>query len=160
MPYTDIIILAIFIFFVAKGWLKGFFVEFFTFVGLIVAAFSSVMIYQSFGAVAADLMGISDKLAKGILFLAAFVLIAFLFGFIGRALHKKSEDLELTQMNRTLGAIFGAGKGALVSGVFVLILAKNPVASGLAKVLNNGSFFAGYALDFAQWIIDMAESLF
>lgn len=160
MPYADLIILAIILFFFIKGWIKGFFLEFFTFVGLIVAAFASVALYKALAPVVSEFTGISENLAKGILFIVGFVAVSFFFGAIGRYLNKKTEALELNHINRTLGALFGAGQGLLISGILMLILFRHPLASGLGNTVKKGSYFAGYVLEFIDWVLKTVENLF
>ena len=87
MPYADIIIIAIFVIFLIKGWLKGFFLEFFTFVGLIVAAFVSYWVYKTYAPELAEGIGAHQNLIKGAVFIACFIIIAFVFGAAGHLLN-------------------------------------------------------------------------
>lgn len=161
MPYADIIIFAVVIFFLVKGWLNGFFREFFTFLGLVIATLASIWLIAFAAAPLAEAIGISLNLVKALLFIACFILVAFSFGAIGNLMHQRFvEKLGLTHTNRSLGSLFGAAKGALICGIVIMILVKHPIASGLGKKMTKGSAIAGHLVEYTDELIKTLEKAF
>lgn len=159
MPYADIVALIVVLAFLIKGWLKGFVLEFFTFAGLITAALAAAWIYRVFSKPLSKTLGVSENIVAVVLFLVTFISIAFLFGAIGGALNRKTEGMATKNMNRTLGALFGAGKGFLLCGILFLFLTKHPMGSGFGFKIKKGSYFAGYILDFAEDLLKAIDKI-
>lgn len=159
MPYADIIALVIIIAFLIKGWVKGFVLEFFTFAGLISGSLVSVWMFRTFSERISKIFDISENIVAAVLFLVTFISIAFLFGTIGGILDRKTEGMAAKNMNKTLGSLFGAGKGLLLCGILFLFLAKHPMGKGFGFKIKKGSFFAGYILEFAEDVLKAINKL-
>ncbi len=141
MPYVDLIILVVIVIFAGKGFVKGFFNECFTFLGFIAAFFFSSNVYKGFGALLSGLLGVSQGMGRFAAFLIVFLIIIFAFAAAGHLLSKGAKKLHVGGMDRTLGAVFGAAKGALLIGVIITFIfqGKTPSGSFLAPFIT--SFF-------------------
>jgi membrane protein required for colicin V production len=150
MPYVDLVIVVVILIFSGKGFIKGFFNEFLTFLGFIVAFFFSTNMYKEFGTLISSILGVSQSLSRFVAFLIIFLIIIFAFAAAGHLLSKGAKKLKVGGMDRTLGAVFGAAKGALLIGVILTVL-----YSGNAP---SGSFLAPFVTHFfdqAMNIIDL-----
>ena len=157
MPYLDIFILAVVCFFIVKGWIKGFFLEFFTLVGFVVASIATMIFNDPFGSTLASIIGAPEKICRGVTALLLFLAISFGFGMIGRSLGKATEKMELTHINRTLGMLFGAAKGILGCGVVVIVLTRLPISAKLGEMLVKTSFFCSLAFDITDKVLQFLK---
>ncbi len=137
MPYIDLLILVIIAVFAGKGFVKGFFNEFLTFMGFIVAFFISTNLYKPVGGLIASLLHISQSFGRFAAYLILFLSIVFAFAVVGRMLSKGAKKLNVSGVNRTLGAVFGGAKGALGIGVILTVLMKGAVSPGLSAAAKN-----------------------
>jgi len=152
MPFSDLIILAVVLFFTIKGWMKGFFIEFFTFFGFIAAFFTANAFYAPGGIFLHGATGFSLPILKAVIFVLIFIAVVFISIMIGSFLNKKMEKFDLTQADHTLGSMFGLAQGLFLSGLAVLLLMKHPIFTGIGSRLRHGSFFARLTLNFLAWL--------
>lgn len=154
MPYIDIFILAVVGFFFVKGWLRGFFLEFFTFIGYIIAIITSTIIHPVVASYLNDWIGLPKQATRIVVFFLTFVVIAFAFGAIGRYISQKSKEMKLNHVNRTLGAFFGGAKASFAIGALLWVVMKQSISSGLGAQIEKGSLLAGIIMQFSGWLIN------
>jgi membrane protein required for colicin V production len=155
MSYVDAIILAVILFFLVKGWLKGFFLEFFTFVGLLVGLVAAVQSYGVIAKIVVRYFPVPLPLVQVILFIIILVGIAFLFGGAGRVLKDKTEAMKVRHVDRSLGTLFGATKGLMICGLVLAFINKHPAGSGFRSLIRDGKEVTKIALGTAEWVIDL-----
>jgi membrane protein required for colicin V production len=147
MPYIDILIIVVVAIFAGKGFYKGFFNEFLTFLGFIVAFFIATNVYTAAGIWLASFLKVSAGLGKFAAFLIVFLSIVFAFAALGSALSQGAKKLKVSGTDRTLGALFGAAKGMMAIGVVVTLMLKGSFSPGMASAAK-GSFLAPLAVEF------------
>lgn len=149
MPYVDLIIVVVIIIFAGKGFVKGFFNECLTFFGFIAAFFFATNMYKGFGALIASLLGVSQGMGRFAAFLIIFLIIIFAFAAAGHLLSKGAKKLKVGSVDRTLGAVFGAAKGALLIGVILTLIYKGQAPSG--------SYLAPYITHFFDQAMNLLD---
>jgi membrane protein required for colicin V production len=147
MPYIDIFILVVVAVFAGKGYFKGFFNEFLTFIGFIIAFFMATNIYKGLGNWIGGLLHISQGLGRFVAFLLIFLVIVFAFTALGSMLSQGAKKLKVTGTNRLLGAVFGAAKGLLSVGVLVTVISRGAFSPGMAAGVKS-SFLAPLTVEF------------
>lgn len=156
MPYIDLVILVVVAIFAGKGYVKGFFNEFLTFLGFVVAIFLSTNLYGPIGTWFSKMLGVGAGLGRFAAFLLIFLLTTFGFASVGIMLSKGAKKLDLTGANRALGAAFGGAKGFLAVGVILAVIVKGAVSPKVAAGVK-GSFFAPYAIEFFKKLMDVIQ---
>lgn len=149
MPYIDILVIVVVAIFAGKGFYKGFFNEFLTFLGFVVAFFIASNLYSPLGNWFASLLKVSQGLGRFAGFLLIFLVIVFAFTALGAALSQGAKKLKVSGTNRLLGGIFGAGKGVLLMGVITVFLVQGAFSPGLSAAVKT-SFLAPITVNFFQ----------
>ena len=135
MTWLDYCILAIVGLAVLRSFVRGAVREVFSFLALITGYLAASRTY-SYGASYLEWAVTDERLAGIISFIAVFVTICLLVGALGRMVHAAAKKVKLSFVNRSLGAVFGFGKGVVLVSVLLLlipILSKSTAQGGLLK---------------------------
>ncbi len=120
MSWLDLAILSIllinFIYSLCKGVVREVFSLAALFIGYVVASKT-----HAHGAAYLLLVLKNPTLARVISFVAVFILVSLLVGFIGRLLHDLTQRARLTFPNRLLGGVMGLLKGGVMVVVLLII---------------------------------------
>ncbi len=138
---ADVIIIIVIIIFIVKGWIKGFIFEFTTFAGLVVGAAGSLWLYKNIPPLVGKIIKGPVDIIGAVVFITGLVLIVYLFGALGRYLHDKADAFDISTINAFFGGIFGGVKGAIWSGICLLLLKNNNMLSSL--IPGKGSMVTG-----------------
>lgn len=120
MTVVDYLIIAIFLVFAIWGFIRGLFGELFSLASWVGALF----IGSHFGHLAQPLFEswISTATLRGLLACLLVGIVAFgVISVIGGLVSKKVQSTVFAPVDRMLGMLFGAARGAIVVGVLVLI---------------------------------------
>lgn len=157
MPLADVIIVGVILAFFIKGWIKGFILEFTTFAGLVIAAVGSVWLYKTIPPIL-NRFKVPINIANAVVFIIGFLLIVYLFGILGRYFHRKAEAWDISTLNGLIGGIFGGAKGALWSGIVLLLLTKQKLLPALKT--RKGSYFAKEILDATETLLKALDKIY
>lgn len=143
MTWLDYSILAILGISVLYSFARGVVREVFSLLALIVGYMVASRVY-GYGAPYLDWAVTDPRLAGIISFVAIFLTITLLVGAVGRMVHAAAKKVKLSLANRTLGAIFGFGKGVVLVSVLLLlipVLSKSAAQGRLLKDSMLSPFF-------------------
>lgn len=121
MSIIDVIIGALTLYGIIKGFFKGLFVEVTSLLALIVGVYGGTR----FSSYAAEILSNNFSWNKNTIKIAAFavtfVFIVLAISLAGKALTKLADFAALGVINKLLGAIFGGGKVVFIISIFLLI---------------------------------------
>lgn len=120
MNVIDIVLGVILLFGLARGLLKGFFVELASLVALIAGVYGAIHFSYLLENVLSNLVSWEEKYIQLIAFALTFILIVIVISLLGRLLTKISGFIALGLVNRLLGAVFGFLKIAFFLSVILL----------------------------------------
>ena len=152
----DIIILVVVAVFAGKGFYKGFFNEFLTLLGFVLAFVAASKFYGILGDKIQVFLKVSPGLGKFAAYLLIFLPIVFLFAMLGNLLSQGAKKLKVSGTNRLLGGAFGAAKGTMLVGIVVVFILKQgrDIHPGLAASVK-GSTLAPYVGEFFNKAMDL-----
>ena len=113
MSLADLLILAVLVVSVVAAFVKGFFVEVFSLVGVILGLFLAAANYASFAPLVQRVVE-NHEIANLIAFVLIALLVMVLAGLVGRLLRGLLRGVGLGIVDRLLGAVFGLVKGSVV----------------------------------------------
>ena len=119
MPIVDIVIAVAVAMSVLVGVLRGFVKEAISISALLIAIWAALNFGDDVGAASGSWLG-SDELRSWFGRILVFVVIVIAGGLVSWAVAKLVRLSVLSGTDRALGALFGACRGALLTGVFVL----------------------------------------
>ena len=124
MEIIDIVLGALILFGLARGFMKGLFVEIASLLALVAGVYGAI----HFSSFAADFLQTktnwNEKTINITAFAITFVIIVLAIGLAGKALTKLADFAALGIINKLLGGIFGALKIALILSVVLNIFDK------------------------------------
>jgi membrane protein required for colicin V production len=152
MNLLDVFTAVFLVYFMLRGFFRGFAQDLFGLGGLIVAVFVGVLIYHPAGRMVADLTGIPKHLAGIAAFIVLFLIILAVFAFVGRMFSEALKKLRLSAVNRVLGVGFGGVKGVLITGVLLFGIDSMLRHVGRATTMDR-TLFARPVMDLAMALI-------
>ena len=119
MNIFDIIIAALLLFALVRGFMKGFFAEVASLVAIIAGVYVAIHYahYLEFYLGNSDSISWSNETNSIVAFAITFLVVVIVIIFIGKMLTKIADIAALGMLNKLLGAIFGALKIALILSV-------------------------------------------
>ena len=121
MSVIDIIIGALILYGVVKGFFKGLFVEVTSLLALLVGVYGAVYFSNYAAEILLNNFDWSEKNTNIIAFAVTFVAIVMSISLAGKVLTKLADFAALGLLNKLLGALFGGAKIALIISVLLLI---------------------------------------
>lgn len=131
MILLDILIWAVLIFFVAKGFSKGLVREACSLLGLVTGGWAAFRYYPSVSHVLRGFINLPPYLAQPLSFLLIFMLLGLLFYFFGHLLTVIFKIMLLGGINRIGGVVFGALEGGFVLCLVLFLGTTKPVPEKL-----------------------------
>ncbi len=124
MNTLDIILAALLLFGLVKGFMKGFFVEVTSLVALALGLWGAIHFSYLTADYLKDSVEWSEKTIQIVAFAITFVIIVILISFTGKILTKIADTASLGIMNKVFGAVFGVTKIGLILSVVLIIFNK------------------------------------
>lgn len=121
MSVLDIVLVALILFGLVRGLMKGFFVEIASVVALIAGLYGAIHFSNYAATFIAGNSQWEEKTVNIVAFAATFLIIVLVIALAGKALTKLADFAALGIVNRLLGALFGALKIALILSVVLNI---------------------------------------
>ncbi|NQY05755.1 MAG: CvpA family protein [Flavobacteriaceae bacterium] len=124
MNTFDIILAAILLLGLIKGYSKGLFVEVASLVALIAGVYGAIHFSYFAGDFLTERVSWDEKYINIAAFAITFVIIVVVISLSGKALTKLADFAALGIMNKILGALFGVLKFGLIMSVILMIFSK------------------------------------
>lgn len=121
MTWVDWIIVGVFLFFIVRGYKKGFVQQLFDLLGSIFALILAFCFYEKVGRYLALFLHFSVPLSNIIAFILIVVSISGTVSFIGKRWQSTNKDEPVALLDGGLGALFGGGKAMVVLLTLILI---------------------------------------
>lgn len=134
MPVVDIVLGALIIYGVVKGFFKGLFVEVASLLALVLGVYGAVHFSNYASEFLSNHVDWPEKALSVTSFAITFVIIVLAISLAGKAMTKLANFAALGIINKLLGALFGGLKIALILSVLLLVFKR--VNSTLSLVSN------------------------
>ncbi len=141
MNSIDIIILILLGFFCIKGFFRGFIMEIFTLVGLLLAYVIALREMNSLASLIDSLFHLPPLIANVLSFTFIFLLVVLLCRLLAGALRKLTRWTFLGWIDRGGGIMFGLFKGALVASLLALLVSLVPISDELEREKSDSFLF-------------------
>ncbi len=139
MILIDILVWAILLVFVVKGFMKGLVREVCSLVGLVMGIWAACKYYPSLSAALWHYIHLPHYVSATISFVLIFLIIGLLFYFLGHFLTVLFKFSLLGGINRVGGLIFGFLQGALVLSILLWLGTTKPMPVKLKSLLEKSS---------------------
>ena len=124
MNVLDIILAAILLFGIVRGFMNGFFIEVTSLVGLALGVYGAIHFSYFAGDLLQNKVAWPEKTIQIVAFAITFVIIVFLISLTGKLLTKIADVAALGILNKIAGAVFGTAKLALILSVILIVFSK------------------------------------
>ncbi|HHC79138.1 MAG TPA: CvpA family protein [Flavobacteriia bacterium] len=124
MNTIDIILAALLLFGLVRGFMKGFFVEVTSLVALAIGLYGAIHFSYFMANYLKGHVSWTEKYIQIIAFAGTFVIILVLISFTGKFLTKIADKASLGFLNKFFGAVFGLLKIGLIVSVAVIVFDK------------------------------------
>ena len=141
MNIIDIIILIILAIFCIKGFFRGFIMEAFTLVGLILAYVIALREMSALAALIGRAVRVPPWLATALSFFLIFIIVIVFCRIMAGALRKLMRWSLLGSLDRGGGVIIGIIKGALVTSLLALLISMIPVTEEMRQIQRDSYLF-------------------
>ncbi len=136
MNTIDIILAALLLFGLVRGFMKGFFVEITSLVALAIGLYGAIHFSYIVASYLKKSVEWSEQYIQIISFAVTFLIIVILISFTGKILTKIADTASLGGMNKVFGAAFGFLKIGLILSVVLIIFDKLNKAMPFVKEEN------------------------
>jgi len=124
MSVIDIVLAALILFGLVRGFIKGLFVEVASVVALVAGVYGAIHFSHYAAELLQDKVNWDEKTLNITAFAITFVVIILVIALAGKALTKLADFAALGILNKLLGGIFGALKIALILSVLLNVFDK------------------------------------
>lgn len=121
MSTIDIVLGALLLFGIVRGFMKGLFVEVASLVALIAGVYGAIHFSHFVGGYIEGSVEWDEKYVNVVAFAITFVVIVILIAMAGKAFTKLADFASLGILNKILGAVFGALKIGLILSVLLIV---------------------------------------
>lgn len=157
MNFIDILIIAVLIAFLVKGFMKGLVREVSSLLGLITGAWAAFKYYPFTATVIRPYIHLPFNVAAVLSFVLIFLLIGLLFFFLGHLFTVVFKIALLGGVNRVGGVVFGFLQGSLILCILLALAVSRPVPE-MVRVKIQGSPTAGLFIPCGKEIVAGWES--
>jgi membrane protein required for colicin V production len=122
MNYLDILLLIPILIGAWRGYNKGFVIEIFTLLALLVGIYAGIHFSDYMAAILRDSVGIESEYLPAIAFTFTFLLVGAMVYFLGKLIEKGLKILALGMVNKIAGLFFGVVKMVFILSAGLVIL--------------------------------------
>jgi membrane protein required for colicin V production len=145
MILLDILIWAVLVFFVAKGFSKGLVREACSLLGLVTGGWAAFRYYSHLSQGMRLFINLPPHVAQPLSFLLIFMLLGILFYFLGHLLTVIFKIMLLGGINRIGGIVFGCLEGCFVLCVILYLGTTKPVPAKVKGVISGSKTAQSFA---------------
>ncbi len=154
MQIIDIVLGALLLFGLVRGFSKGLFVEIASLGALIAAVYGAIHFSYFVGDYLKEQVSWDEKYSTIVAFAITFVVIVFVVSLAGKVLTKLASFASLGFLNKFLGGVFGALKiGLILSIVLVIFSRLNSTIPFTSEETLNSSILYRPVQSLAPWLI-------
>ncbi len=124
MSTIDIILAALLLYGLIKGFMKGLFVEITSMVALVLGVYGAIHFSHFMASFLNNRVEWSQNYVQIAAFASTFVLIVVVISLSGKLLNKLADAAALGIMNKVFGAVFGLAKIGLILSVILIVFNK------------------------------------
>ena len=124
MSVLDLVLLALLVLGIARGFIRGFFVELASVIALVAGIYGAFNFSNYIGTYLKNTVDWSENTINIVALVSTFVIIVLVIGLAGKALTKIADFAMLGLFNKILGAVFGCLKTTLILSVFLIVIDK------------------------------------
>ena len=121
MSVIDIVLAALLLFGMIRGFMKGFFVEIASLLALVAGVYGAIHFSDFAATFLQDKTEWNEKTINIVAFAITFVIIVLVIALAGKALTKLANFAALGILNKLLGGVFGALKIGLILSVVLIV---------------------------------------
>lgn len=127
MSVIDIILGALLLLGIIRGFLKGLFVEIASLLALVIGIYGAIHFSYFTGDFLKSKLDWDEQLIQITAFAITFVIIVLAIGLAGKALTKLADFTALGLLNKLLGAVFGFVKTGLILSIILSVIDKSRI---------------------------------
>lgn len=127
MSIIDIVLGALLLLGLVRGFLKGLFVEIASLLALVLGIYGAIHFSHFVGDFLKSRVSWEEQIIQITAFAITFVIIVFAIGLAGKALTKLADFTALGLLNKILGAVFGLLKTGLILSILLSVIDKSPI---------------------------------
>lgn len=141
MNSIDIIILIILALFCIKGFFRGFILEIFTLIGLLLAYVIALREMNTMAVLISNLLHLPTPITNMLSFVSIFLLVVLVCRLLAGAIRKFTRWTFIGWIDRGGGTLFGLFKGALIASLIALLFSLVPISEELETEKNDSFLF-------------------
>jgi membrane protein required for colicin V production len=158
LTVLDVIIFIVLLYFILRGYNRGFIKQTSTILGLLIALFIAINQYQNFKQLLIPFLNVSEGMLQFISFAVLFILVNIIIHILGIIAKNILNLIFLGPLDHIIGAALGLLKGGIFSYLIVLVLSQIPY-SNVEHVLES-SLLAKSFLDMTPLIHNNLQDFF
>jgi membrane protein required for colicin V production len=158
LTVLDVIIFIVLLYFILRGYNRGFIKQTSTILGLLIALFIAINQYQNFKQLLISFLNVSEGMLQFISFAVLFILVNIIIHILGIIAKNILNLIFLGPLDHIIGAALGLLKGGIFSYLIVLVLSQIPY-SNVEHVLES-SLLAKSFLDMTPLIHNNLQDFF
>jgi membrane protein required for colicin V production len=142
LNWVDLIIAVLLLGFAIRGFVRGFFRELLSLVGLFLGLWIALLKFVPLGEWLQTRFPLIEPLPYHLAFLAIFVSMSVVASIVGYLLHKAAKGLLMGWLDAIVGLGFGSVKGVMVLTVLLFLAAHLPLAESIRAQLRTSAVVA------------------
>ena len=146
MNLIDILIWAVLLCFIVKGFMKGLVRQVCSLLGFLVGGWAAFSYYPYLAGASRHLIRLPSQVAVPLSFLLIFIVVGLLFYLLGHFLTVLSKIMLLGWVNRFGGVVLGFLEGAFILCMLLYLGTTKPVPTALKGAINSSRSAQGFVL--------------
>jgi membrane protein required for colicin V production len=142
LNWVDLIIAVMLVSFAIRGFMRGFFRELLSLVGLFLGLWLALLKFVPLGEWLQHRFPLTEPLPFHVAFLVIFLSVSSVAGLVGYILHRAAKGLLIGWLDAIVGLGFGAIKGVMILTVLLFLVAHLPLAASLKDRLRTSTVVA------------------
>jgi membrane protein required for colicin V production len=139
LNWVDLIIALAFLGFAVRGFMRGFFREVLSLVGLFLGLWIALLKFAALGEWLQNRFPLTEPLPFHLAFLAIFLSVSSIAGLVGYVLHRAAKGLFMGWLDAVVGLGFGCIKGVVMLTVLLFLVSHLPLTASIQTQLRTST---------------------